>query len=54
MIFEDHCLTVQEIAEKVGIRIGSYHSILTEKLNIIASTKFMLRFLTDDRRENLC
>ena len=46
-------LTVQEVADKVGIRIGSCHQILTEKLQMrCISAKFVLRLLTDDHKEN--
>jgi AraC-like DNA-binding protein len=37
------CLTVQEVADEVGISIGSCHQIFTEKLQMCcASAKFML------------
>jgi len=46
-------LTVREVADEVGISIGSCHQVFTEKLQtrrVIA--KFMPRLLTDDQKEN--
>ena len=46
-------LTVREVADEVGISIGSCHQILTEKLQTRrVSAKFAPRLLTDDQREN--
>ena len=46
-------LTVREVADEVGISIGSCHQIFTEKLQMRhVSAKFMLRLLTDDQKEN--
>jgi len=46
-------LTVREVANEVGISIGSCHQILTEKLKMRrVSAKFVPRFLTDDQKEN--
>jgi len=49
----NHCLTVREVADEVGISIGSCHQIFTEKLQMRrVSAKFMPRSLTDDQKEN--
>ena len=49
----NHCLTVQEVADKVSISIGSFHQILTEKHQLhCVSAKFMPLLLTDDQKEN--
>ena len=49
----NHRLTVREVADKVGISIGSCHQIFTEKLQMrCVSAKFVPRFLTDDQKEN--
>jgi len=46
-------LTVREVADKVGISIGSRHQNVTEKLQMRrVSAKLMQRFLTDDQKEN--
>jgi len=46
-------LTVQELADEVGISIGSYHQIFTEKLQMCCvSAKFVPRLLTDSQKEN--
>ena len=46
-------LTVREVADEVGISIGSCHQIFTEKLQIRrVSAKFVPRLLTDDQKEN--
>jgi hypothetical protein len=46
-------LTVRDVADEVGINIGSCHQILTEKLQIHrVSTNFMPRLLTDNQKEN--
>jgi len=46
-------LTVQEVADEVGISIGSSHQIFTEKLQMPrVSAKFVPCFLTDDQKEN--
>jgi hypothetical protein len=41
-------LTVQEVADEVGISIGSCHQICTE----ISCANFVLRLLTNDQKEN--
>jgi len=49
----NHCLTVREVADEVGISIGSCHQIVTEKLQIRhVSAKFMPHLLTEDQKEN--
>jgi len=46
-------LTAREVADEVGINIGSCHQMLTEKLRMRrVSAKFVPRFLTDDQEEN--
>jgi len=46
-------LTVQEVADEVGISIGACHQIFTEKLQMRrVSVKFVPRLSTDDQREN--
>ena len=53
VIRENHRLTVQEVADKVGISIGSCHQIFTEKpLMCPVSAKFVPHMLTDDQKEN--
>ena len=49
----NRCLIVQEVADEVGISIGSCHQILTEKLQMrCISAKFLSHLLTDDQKEN--
>jgi len=46
-------LTVWEVADRVGISIGSCHQIFTEKLHMChISAKFVLCLFTDDQKEN--
>ena len=46
-------LTVREVADEVGVSIGSRHQIFTEKLQMFRITaKFVPRLLTDDQKEN--
>ena len=46
-------LTVWEVADKVGISLGSCHQIFTEKLQMLfVSAKFVQCLLTDDQKEN--
>ena len=46
-------LTIREVADKVGINIGSCHQIFTERLQLRhVSAKFVPRLLTDDQKEN--
>ena len=49
MLHEDHHLTIHEIAEGLGITMGSCHTILTGKLNMHRiSAKFVPRLLSTD------
>jgi hypothetical protein len=49
IIHANHRLTVQEVAEEVGIFIGLCLTILTEDLGMHwVSAKFVPRLLTDD------
>ena len=49
----NHRLTVREVADEVGISIGSCHKIFTEKLQMRrVSAKFVTRLLTDYQKEN--
>jgi len=46
-------LAVREVADGVGIGIGSCHQIVTEKLQMCpVSAKFVPRLLTDDQKES--
>ena len=52
MIRGNRHLTVQ-VADEVGISIGSCHQIFTEKLKMChVSAKFVPCLLTDDQKEN--
>jgi AraC-like DNA-binding protein len=49
IISENHRLTVKEVAEEVGISIGSCHTILTQDLGMHrVPAKFVPRLLPDD------
>lgn len=49
----DHRLTVCELAEEVGISIGSFHEILTENLHMRrVATKYVPQLLTLEQKEN--
>jgi hypothetical protein len=49
MICGNHCLTVREVADEVGISTECCHQIFTEELQMChVSAKFVLRLLTDD------
>jgi len=53
VICGNRCLTVREVADEVGISIGSCHQIVTERLQMRhVSAKFVPRLLTDDQKEN--
>lgn len=53
LVRTDRRLTVRELAEEIGISIGSCHSILTETLGMRrVSAKFVPRLLTDEQQEN--
>ena len=46
-------LIAREVADEVGIGIGSCHQILTEKLQMRrVSAKFVPSLFTDDQKEN--
>jgi hypothetical protein len=46
-------LTVREVADEVGITVGSCHQIFTEKLQMRrVSAKYLPRLLRDDQIEN--
>ena len=46
-------LTVREVADQVGISIGSCHQVFTEKIQMRrVRAKFAPRLLTDDQKEN--
>ena len=50
---QDRRLTVREVANEVGISIGSCHQIFTEKLQMRrVCAKFVPRLLSDDQKEN--
>ena len=53
MIRGNRRLTVREVADEVGISIGSCHQNCTEKFKMRrVSAKFVPRLLTDDQKEN--
>jgi len=53
VIPENHHSTVQEVADEVGISIGSCHQIFTEKPQMCrVSAKFLPRMLTDHQKQN--
>jgi AraC-like DNA-binding protein len=46
-------LTVREVADEVGMSIGSFQQILTEKLKMCrVSSELVPRLLTDDQKED--
>ena len=48
----NRCLTVREVAGKVGISTGSCHQVFTEKLPMhCVSAKFVPHLLTYDQKE---
>jgi C4-type Zn-finger protein len=50
VIHGNRCLTVQEVADELGISVGSDHQIFAEKLQMHrVSTKFVPCLLTDDQ-----
>jgi hypothetical protein len=54
LILEDHCLTVREIADEVGISTSSAHSIVTEDLHMCrVLVKFMPKLLSQEQQQ-LC
>jgi predicted transcriptional regulator len=51
LILEDRCLTVQEIADEVGISTGCAHSILTEDLHMCrVVAKFVPKLLSQEQQ----
>ena len=53
MIRGNRRLTVRDVADEMGIGIGSCHEMFTEKLQMRRfRVKFMLRLLTDDQKQN--
>ena len=49
----DRRLTAREVAEDVGISMGSYHAILSRNLQMLRlSAKYSSRLLTDGQNEN--
>jgi len=53
MIHGNHRLTVQDVADEVGMSTGSCHQIFTEKLKMRrVSAKSVPCLLTDDQKEN--
>ena len=54
VICGNRCLTVREVADEVGISIGSCHQIFTEKLQMLrVSAKFVPRLLNDDQKTTM-
>jgi transposase len=52
LILEDHHLTIQEIADEVGISTGSAYSILTEYLHMCrVVAKFVPKLLSQEQRQ---
>jgi len=53
-VIRENCrLTVQEVADKVGISIGSCHQIFPEKPQMCRiSAKFVPHLLTDNQKQN--
>jgi histone-lysine N-methyltransferase SETMAR len=50
----NRCLTVREVAGKVGISTGSCHQVFTEKLPMhCVSAKFVPHLLTDDQKRTV-
>ena len=53
MIRGNRRLTVREVADEVGVSIGSCHKIFTEELQMCRiNAKYVSRLLTDDQKEN--
>jgi hypothetical protein len=52
LIHEEHCQTIHELADFVGISYGVCQKILTENLNMrCIATKFVPWLLTNDQKE---
>jgi hypothetical protein len=58
LIHEDHCRTIHELADVVGIGYGVCQEILTENLDMChIAAKFVPRLLTNDQQQwhiNVC
>jgi hypothetical protein len=58
LIQEDHCQTIHELEDTVGISYGVCQDILTENLNMrCTATKFVPQLLTNDQKQwhvNVC
>ncbi|PNF19075.1 hypothetical protein B7P43_G11296, partial [Cryptotermes secundus] len=50
-VMVDRRITVQELANEIGVRIGSVHSILTEDLGMRVSVKFVAKLLTMEQKQ---
>jgi len=49
---QDRLITVRELADEVGVNIGSVHTILTADLGLRSvSAKFMLKLLTMEQKQ---
>lgn len=52
MICGNHCLTVREVSDEVGISVGSCHEILSDKFKMRrVRAKFMPHLLTDGQKQ---
>jgi len=50
ILCENHCLTIREVSEEVGICKSSCHTILTEKLKMLrVAAKCVPRLLTEEQ-----
>jgi predicted transcriptional regulator len=54
LILEDHRLTIQEIADEVGISTGSANSILTEDLHMCRVLEKFVAKLLSQEQQRLC
>ena len=53
VICSNHCLTIHEVAEEVGISKIACHEILTENLGMPhVAAKFVLCLLNEDQKQN--
>jgi hypothetical protein len=52
LIHEDHCWTVHELTDTIGISYGVCQEILTENFNMrCVAAKFVPRLLTNDQKQ---
>lgn len=52
VICGNHCLTVREVSDEVGISVGSCHEIFSDKLKMRrVRAKFMPHLLTDGQKQ---